>query len=154
MEATEPTILLVEDDRVLQELYAERFAMEGLRVIQAYDGLEALDRLEAHPEVQLILLDLMLPKLSGYDFLAQLKRDSDKANIPVIIVSALADVDDQARGLQLGAVDYITKGEMLPGAVIEKIKEYVLSVPRAEGERGSAADMPPAPSGPTPPVSH
>ena len=134
MDTPQPTILLVEDDKVLQELYMDRFSSSGLNVIQAFDGLQALDRLEAHPEIQLILLDLMLPKLSGYDFLAQLKRDASKTHIPVIIVSALADVDDQARGLQLGAVDYITKGEMLPGAVIEKIKEYVLSVPRPAGE--------------------
>ena len=133
MEA-QPTVLLVEDDKILQELYLDRFTAAGLNVIQAFDGLQALDRMDSHPEIQLILLDLMLPKLSGYDFLAQMKRDPEKAHIPVIIVSALADVDDQARGLQLGAVDYITKGEMLPGAVIEKIKEYVLSVPRPEGE--------------------
>lgn len=126
----QPTILIVEDDKVLQELYLERFSASGLMALQAYDGLEALDMLDEHAEIQLILLDLMLPKLSGYDFLAQLKRDKTKTHIPVIIVSALADMDDQARGLQLGAVDYITKGEMLPGAVIEKIKEYVLSVPR------------------------
>lgn len=135
----QPTILLVEDDQTLQELYLDRFSREGLTVVQAFDGLEALDMLDQHPEVQLILLDLMLPKLSGYDFLAQLKRDPSKAQVPVIIVSALADVDDQARGLQLGAVDYITKGEMLPSAVIEKVKDYVLSVSRAEDERGSAA---------------
>lgn len=125
-----PTILLVEDDRVLQELYMERFSSAGLTVLQAYDGSEALDMLDQHPDIQLVLLDLMLPKISGYDVLAQIKKDPSKRNLPVIIVSALADIDDQARGLQLGAADYITKGEMLPGAVIEKIKQYVLSVPR------------------------
>lgn len=123
------TILIVEDDKVLQELYYDRFTAAGLTVVQAFDGLQALDRMESHPEVQLVLLDLMLPKMSGYDVLAQLKRSADKRDIPVIIVSALADVDDQARGLQLGAAEYITKGEMLPGVVIEKIKAYVLSVP-------------------------
>lgn len=123
------TILIVEDDKVLQELYYDRFTAAGLTVVQAFDGLQALDRMESHPEVQLVLLDLMLPKMSGYDVLAQLKHSADKRDIPVIIVSALADVDDQARGLQLGAAEYITKGEMLPGVVIEKIKAYVLSVP-------------------------
>lgn len=123
------TILIVEDDKVLQELYYERFTAAGLTVLQAYDGLQALDRLDAHPEIQLVLLDLMLPRLSGYDVLAQLKQRPDTQNTPVIIVSALADVDDQARGLQLGAAEYITKGEMLPGLVIEKIKQYVLSIP-------------------------
>lgn len=127
--AGEHTILIVEDDKILQELYLDRFQAAGLKVIQAFDGLQAIDRLDAHPEIQLVLLDLMLPKMSGYDVLAQLKHRTDTRDIPVIIVSALADVDDQARGLQLGAAEYITKGEMLPGVVIEKIKQYVLSVP-------------------------
>lgn len=126
--ATSPTILLVEDDKVLQELYYERFSIAGLRVIQAIDGMDALDKLEEHPEIQLVLLDIMLPKLSGYDVLARIKKDVNKAHIPVIVVSALADIDDQARGMQLGAVEYITKGEMLPGAVIDKIKQYAFSV--------------------------
>jgi CheY-like chemotaxis protein len=124
------TILLVEDDKILQELYYERFVRAGFNVIQAFDGMQALDKLDTNPEIQLVLLDLMLPRLSGYDVLAHIKQDAATRNIPVIIVSALADVDDQARGLQLGAAEYITKGEMLPAAVIEKIKQYVLSVPR------------------------
>lgn len=133
MEAN-PAILLVEDDKVLQELYYERFSTAGFNVVQANDGVEALEQLEAHPEIQLVLLDIMLPKLSGYDVLARMKKDPAKAHIPVIIVSALADIDDQARGMQLGAVEYITKGEMLPGAVIDKIKQYVFSVSRSETE--------------------
>ena len=131
--ATDPagmTILLVEDDKILQELYNERFVQAGLNVIQAFDGMQALDKMDTHPEIQLVLLDLMLPRLSGYDVLAHIKQDANTRNIPVIIVSALADVDDQARGLQMGAAEYITKGEMLPAAVIEKIKQYILSVPR------------------------
>lgn len=124
------TILLVEDDKILQELYYERFVQAGFTVIQAFDGMQAIDKLESHGEIKLVLLDLMLPRLSGYDVLAHIKQDANTRNIPVIIVSALADVDDQARGLQLGAAEYITKGEMLPAAVIEKIKQYVLSVPR------------------------
>lgn len=124
------TILLVEDDKILQELYNERFVQAGFTVIQAFDGMQAIDKMESHPEIKLVLLDLMLPRLSGYDVLAHVKQNAETKNIPVIIVSALADVDDQARGLQLGAAEYITKGEMLPAAVIEKIKQYVLSVPR------------------------
>ena len=126
------TVLLVEDEPTLQELYHERFTSDGINVVQAFDGMQALEMLEAHPEIQLVLLDLMLPKLSGYDVLNYIKHHPNTQHLPVIIVSALADIDDQARGLQLGATDYITKGDMLPGAVIDKIKSYVVSVPRAE----------------------
>jgi DNA-binding response OmpR family regulator len=130
MEPTEATILLVEDDPILQELYLDRFSAAGFRVLQATDGMQALELLTSNPEIALVLLDIMLPKLSGYDVLMQIRHNAQTASIPVIIVSALADVDDQARGMQLGATDYITKGEMLPGAVIEKIKEYVYAIPR------------------------
>ena len=134
------TILIVEDDRILQELYSERFIAAGLGVIQAYDGMEALTVLEESKDaISLVLLDLMLPKASGYDVLARIKRDPELRRIPVIIVSALSDIDDQARGLQLGADDYITKGEVLPGAVIEKVKAHVA---RAAQSRAQISDAP------------
>jgi len=146
-----PLILLVEDDEILQELYTDRFTAAGFRVVQAMDGMAALDQMAANADIRLVLLDIMLPRLSGYDVLAQIKRHPEWRHIPVIIVSALADIDDQARGLQLGAADYITKGEMLPGAVIEKIQRYVLSVPGpAAGGAGTPAQSP-APAG-TPPA--
>jgi DNA-binding response OmpR family regulator len=146
MEPTESTILLVEDDPILQELYLDRFSSAGFRVLQATDGMQALEMLNSHPEVVLVLLDIMLPKLSGYDVLMQIRHNAPTAGLPVIVVSALADVDDQARGMQLGATDYITKGEMLPGAVIEKIKEYVYAIPHPVEAQNPPAnlDTPPA----------
>ena len=130
--ATDPksiTLLIVEDDRVLQDLYMDSFGEAGFTLLQAFDGMEALEQVKAHPEISLVLLDVMLPKLSGYDVLSQIRHTAPNPKVPVIIVSALGDIDDQARGLQLGATDYITKGEMLPSAVIEKIKNYALPVP-------------------------
>ena len=134
MEESQIKIMIVEDDLVLQELYLDRFVSSGLFVVQAFDGMQALDMLKKHNDIQLVLLDIMIPKLSGYDVLAQIKHNPDWKKIPVIIVSALGDIDDQARGLQLGAKDYITKGDMLPGAVIEKIKAYAVSLPRPESK--------------------
>jgi DNA-binding response OmpR family regulator len=123
-------ILIVEDDTVLQELYQDRFETAGIQVVQAFDGVQAIEKIQAEANIQLVLLDIMLPKKSGYDVLAAMKQIPAVAHIPVVIVSALGDIDDQARGLQLGAKDYITKGDMLPGAVIEKIKQYAISLPR------------------------
>lgn len=122
------TILIAEDDTVLQELYRDRFRSGGLVVVQAFDGEQALEQLKAHPEIGLVLLDIMMPKLSGYDVLTRIRHTPHLKDLPVIMVSALGDIDDRARGLQVGATEYITKGEMLPGVVIEKIKDYV-SVP-------------------------
>ena len=132
MEPIEATLLLVEDDPILQELYLDRFVSVGFHVIQATDGVQALELLQQHPEIALVLLDVMLPKVSGYDVLMKIRHTPETKDLPVIVVSALADVDDQARAMQLGATDYITKGEMLPGAVIEKIKQYAISIPRPE----------------------
>lgn len=119
------TIILVEDNPILQELYAERFELAGITVLQAFDGQQALDIAEEHPEANLVLLDLMLPVMSGFDVLAQLKRNPATRHLPVIIVSALAEVGDRAKGLQLGAVDYITKGDVLPMTVIDRITKLV-----------------------------
>ena len=132
MDPNSATILLVEDDPILQELYLDRFSSSGFQTLQAMDGAQALEMLHDHPEIALVLLDIMLPKVSGYDVLMKIRHTPEMKDVPVIIVSALADIDDQARGMQLGATDYITKGEMLPGAVIEKVKQYVVSIPRPE----------------------
>ncbi len=132
MNEEQPTILVVEDDRILQELYLERFTSSDLQVLQAFDGMQAVDIVAAHPEIALVVLDIMIPRLSGYDVLSRLRREPATKQLPIICVSALGDLDDKARALQLGATDYVTKGEMLPGAVVEKIKGYVLPVPGPE----------------------
>jgi DNA-binding response OmpR family regulator len=132
------TMMLVEDEPTLQELYSERFIQEGFAVISAKDGEEAISQLEAHPEINLVILDLMLPKISGFDVLNYIKHHPQTSHLPVIIVSALADIDDQARGLQLGATDYITKGEMLPADVIAKIKGYALKITPAQASNVAA----------------
>ena len=120
---TDLTLLLVEDDPILQDLYADRFRQEGMLVLQAADGQVAIDLIDTHPEINIVLLDLMLPKVSGYDVLTHVRQQRGHA-FPVIIVSALADIDDQARGLQLGATDYLTKGGLPPSEVVTRIKEY------------------------------
>lgn len=117
------TLLLVEDDPILQDLYADRFRQAGMQVLQAADGQIAIELIDSHPEISIILLDLMLPKISGYDVLVHVRQQRGHA-FPVVIVSALADIDDQAKGLQLGATDYLTKGELPPSEVVSRIKEY------------------------------
>lgn len=123
------TLLLVEDDPVLQELYSESFREAGFTVLQAVDGEEAVEMIDAQPEVAIVLLDLMLPKVSGYDVLTHI-RQTRGHKFPILIVSALADISDQARALQLGATEYVTKGDMPPSHVIDLLKKYAVLVPR------------------------
>ena len=127
-------LLLVEDDQVLQELYLERFQIAGFNVIQAFDGEEALEMLKKHPNTNMILLDIMLPKLSGFEVLERVRNQPALKDLPIIVVSALADLEDHERAIKLGATDYITKGEMLPGGIIDKIKQLLTDVPTTSYE--------------------
>ncbi|AXI11150.1 DNA-binding response regulator [Oceanobacillus zhaokaii] len=99
------TVLLVEDDKDISELVSNHLGQENFTVITAFDGEGALELLKKN-EVDLILLDLMLPKLSGLDFLKQVRTTS---LIPVLIISAKGSDIDKALGLGFGADDYISK---------------------------------------------
>lgn len=101
-------VLLIEDsefDRIWLRSY---IAEEGLEVIEARDGLSGLDLCRADPP-DLILLDLALPFCDGFEILRRLKEDRRTGSIPVIVVSAVSETSAKTRGLDLGAVDYITK---------------------------------------------
>jgi len=102
------TILVVDDDPVIQKLLVVNFEMEGYVVVTALDGIEGLERVaERHPD--LILLDVMMPRMNGIEVLQRLKGDAATAQIPVILLSAKAQSNDIAGGLDAGADDYITK---------------------------------------------
>lgn len=122
----EKVVLVVDDDITLLEMYVERIKEEGAIVVEAKDGEEALEKArETKPSA--VLLDVMMPKVNGFDVLKQLKSDPETADVPVIILSALSDDQKRRQGLQLGASDYIVKAETLPVDVIEKIKKVIAS---------------------------
>ena len=115
------TILLVDDDLTLREMYEERLKAEGFNIIQATNGEEAIQKAKDNtPNV--ILLDIMMPKVNGFDVLKDLKVHQETKNIPVLILTALIQDVDRVQGKKLGAADYIVKSEIMPGEVIEKIK--------------------------------
>jgi len=123
---SDKVILVVDDDLTLLEMYVERIKAEGAIVIQAQDGEEAIAQAkESHPH--LILLDIMMPKLNGLEVLKHLKEDDGTKDIPVIILSALADEEKKKTGFGLGAADYIVKSETLPIDVIAKIEKALSS---------------------------
>jgi len=97
-------ILIVEDDRFLRELIARKLKNEGYEVLEAVDGEEGLKRIkEEKPD--LILLDLILPGIDGFEVLAKTKENTETAQIPVIILSNLGQREEVERGLKLGAID-------------------------------------------------
>ena len=117
-------ILLVDDDLTLREMYDERLKAEGFEIIQASNGEEAINKAQdSKPNV--ILLDIMMPKVNGFDVLKELKSNDELKDIPVIILTALIQDVDRVQGKKLGAADYIVKSETMPGEVISKIKNAI-----------------------------
>jgi two-component system, OmpR family, phosphate regulon response regulator PhoB len=101
-------ILVVEDERDIAALVAFHLTKEGYRVRTAESGQEALEAMAAD-RPDLIVLDLMLPGFSGYEVLQEMRRRSESAEVPVIVLTARRDEADRVMGLQLGADDYVTK---------------------------------------------
>ena len=117
-------ILIIEDDRFLRELIARKLKNEGYEVAEAVDGEEGLKRIkEERPD--LVLLDLILPGIDGFEVLEKAKKDPETAQIPVIILSNLGQREGVERGLKLGAIDYLIKAHFTPGEIIEKIKNIL-----------------------------
>lgn len=117
-------ILIVEDDVFLADLYKTKFALEGFKVITAYDGEKGLEAIKKNiPDI--VLLDLVLPKLSGFEVLKAAKADAATKNIPVILLTNLSQKSDIETGIKLGANDYLIKAHFMPSEVVEKIKKLV-----------------------------
>lgn len=102
------TILIVDDDANIINLLAKRLTQEGFDVLSTKDGKSGIE-IASSKIPDIILLDLLMPEISGKDVLRELKNNPDTAGIPVIIVSAVADTEDKIDGLSLGANDYIVK---------------------------------------------
>jgi DNA-binding response OmpR family regulator len=117
-------ILIIEDDRFLRELMVRKLKMENLEVVEAEDGAEGLKKIkEEKPD--LVLLDLILPEMDGFEVLEQKRKDEEIKNIPVIILSNLGQKEEIDRGLQLGAKDFLVKAHFSPSEIVEKIKLFL-----------------------------
>ena len=117
-------ILLVEDDEVLASIYRARLEMEDFEVIEVHDGEQALTAaLKYHPD--LILLDAMMPKISGFDVLDILRNTPETMNLQIIMITALSQESDRKRAEELGVDDYLVKSQVVISDVIEKIREHL-----------------------------
>ncbi len=133
------SILVVDDDREIVRSLGKLLELEGYRVLTAFNGMEALDRLETDT-VHLILLDVMMPQLNG---LSALMRIRQKHNIPVIILSAKTEESDKVSGLTMGADDYVTKPyntAELMARVRSQLRRY-FSLGSAAGEGNGSGNV-------------
>lgn len=117
-------ILLVEDDEVLASVYRARLELEGFEVREVHNGEDALTAtLEYRPD--LILLDAMMPKISGFDVLDILRNTPETMNTRVIMLTALSQDKDRQRAESLGVDDYLVKSQVVIGDVIERVRHHL-----------------------------
>jgi len=117
-------ILIVEDEKVLAEMYKEKLEMEGFKVILAFDTKEGIE-LAKREKPDLILLDILLPGENGISFLKRKKEDKEISEIPVIAFSNYDTPQIKKEALNFGVKEYLLKTNYTPSQVVEKIKNYL-----------------------------
>lgn len=139
MEEEELTVLLVEDDEAVAEMYRLRLELDGYRVLRANNGEEGLRvAIEARPD--LVYLDIRLPRMDGMEVLQALRQDAYGRTVPVILISNYSEPELVERGLALGALDYLVKADTSPSEFSRRIAGWIAiegpDAPVALGERG------------------
>ncbi|MBR0479922.1 response regulator [Candidatus Saccharibacteria bacterium] len=137
-------VMIVEDDASLREIYSIRFTADGYEVVSAGDGEEAL-AVAVREKPDLILSDVMMPKISGFDMLDILRATPETADIKVIMMTALSSDDQRARGERLGANRYLVKSQV-------GIEDVVNAVHEVLGDRPAAPEAPANPETSATPV--
>jgi DNA-binding response OmpR family regulator len=117
-------ILLVEDDTFLANIYKTKFEMEGFKISTADNGEKGFNEAKKK-KPDIILLDILLPKMDGFAVLEALKKDDNVKDIPVILLTNLGQKDDVEKGLEMGAVDYMIKAHFKPSEVVSKVVEVL-----------------------------
>lgn len=124
MTDTTAKILLVEDDTALSAVYRSRLEVEGFEVREVNNGEDALSAaMEYRPD--LILLDAMMPKISGFDVLDILRNTPETTNMRVIMLTALSQPKDKERAESLGVDDYLVKSQVVISDVVDRIKHHL-----------------------------
>lgn len=117
-------ILIIEDDDFFRGLIAKKLLFEEFDVYMASNGEEGIAKVkEQKPD--LVLLDMLLPSMDGFEVLEKIKTDPNTAQTPVIIASNLVEKEDVDRALKSGAVDYLIKSQYTPEMIIEKVKKIL-----------------------------
>ncbi|MFH1508726.1 MAG: response regulator [bacterium] len=117
-------IVIVEDDPFLLGMYVTKLEMTGFDVSGVEDGKEAVPMVEKEMP-DLVLLDIILPNVDGFEILKKLKKQDSTKDIPIIIFTNLGQQADVEKGLELGAVDYLIKAHFTPSEVIEKVNRII-----------------------------
>lgn len=117
-------VLLVEDDKMILDMYTLKFTQEGYEVTQAENGKDGLD-LAKKIQPDIILLDIILPQMDGFTVLKSVKADPKTKDVPVVLLTNLGQDGDVKKGIELGAVDYLIKANFTPSQVVDKVKSVL-----------------------------
>ncbi|KKU54853.1 MAG: Response regulator receiver sensor signal transduction histidine kinase [Candidatus Moranbacteria bacterium GW2011_GWE1_49_15] len=126
MENNKQTILIAEDEADIREMYFVALSGKGYDVLQAKDGREVFEWLEKKGDiVDLILLDIVMPVMDGFETLEKIKKDDRFRNLPIIVSTNLDNADDKREALGLGANEYFVKSHHTPSELVEIIHKIV-----------------------------
>jgi CheY-like chemotaxis protein len=115
-------ILIADDDVILKEMYEARLKASGYTVVSATDGAETYEKVEKE-KPDIILLDVMMPKMNGIDVMKKIRANPDIAHIPIILLTALVREIDKIKDMMKPGDDYLIKSEIMPGDVVKKIEQ-------------------------------
>ncbi len=117
-------ILIVEDDPFLLKMYSKKFQVEGFDVQTAVDGQAGLAKIKSFMP-DLVLMDIMMPKLNGIQVIEKAKADPVIKDIPILVLTNLSSTEDAGTAVKTGAVDYMIKSDFIPSQVIDKVKQLL-----------------------------
>lgn len=119
-----PKVLIVEDDSILLKIYRKKFELEGFQVETALDGEVGLQKVTSGmPDI--VLMDIMLPRINGIEAMAKAKADPQTSKIPFLILTNLSTSDDAEEAMRKGAVGFLVKSSVTPAQVVSKVKEIL-----------------------------
>lgn len=131
-------ILLVDDEKDIVEFLQYNLVQEGFKVITAHNGKEALDKITSNPD--LVILDVMMPKMDGYEVCTRIKSMDEYKNIPIIFLTAKSSEIDEVHGLNLGADDFIQK-PISPKKLIARVKSNLRKAETSQGEAQASKEI-------------
>lgn len=117
-------ILIAEDEKLLSKALKEEFEEAGFDIIMASNGEDALKELRSGKGIDLLLLDLLMPVVDGFQVLEEMQKDQMLSSVPVIVLSNLGQDEEIKRAIKLGAADYFVKSQHPISEVVEKVKNF------------------------------
>lgn len=124
MQVNNKKVLIVEDDPVLIRMYSTKLITEGFGVTTATNGEEGLQKVVSE-NFDIVVLDIMMPRMSGIDMLKKLREDNSNLQIPFIILTNLTEKEQQEEATRLGVKEFLIKADLLPSDLVKTIRKYL-----------------------------